>query len=170
MTMTEIQKNRSYEGFCIAVRQTLELRLPALYETARHYPTEKVSLAISQMFDLERFLKGKRIRADDLEPMLDANEKGLFQELRKMRSELAKKDNVPAYRVLTNQTLLALVRRKPLDQADLMAVPGVGEKTSEAYGEAILEVIRRNCFYDPDDMTIYMTEDNEGVLDGDYEL
>ena len=134
----------NYEAFCTVMREALEEQLADMYNAARGFPPEKVSLAISETFDLERLLRGKRVRAKDLEPMLGEDDKKLFIALREYRTETAGEEDIPAYRVFTNQALLALTLRKPGSPADLMQVPGIGAKTRDRYGEEILEVIREH--------------------------
>ena len=57
------------------------------------------------------------------------------------RLEASRKAGVPAYRVLTNRALDALVELRPVDADGLLAVPGIGPRTVEAYGDAILAVL-----------------------------
>jgi len=57
------------------------------------------------------------------------------------RLEASRKAGVPAYRVLTNRALDALVELRPVDADGLLAVPGIGPRTVEAYGDEILAVL-----------------------------
>ena len=57
------------------------------------------------------------------------------------RRETAAERDVPLYRVLTNATIDALVDLRPIDVDGLLAVPGIGPKTLEAYGPALLAMI-----------------------------
>ena len=61
--------------------------------------------------------------------------------LRTWRLEASRKAGVPVYRVLTNRALDALVELQPVDVDELLAVPGIGPRTVEAYGDAILAVL-----------------------------
>jgi len=134
----------NYEAFCATVKAALEAALPGMYAAAQGFTPERVSLAVSQAFDLERLLKGKRIRADDMEPMLDTEDRFLFAALKELRRDLAAQEGMPAYRVFTNQALLALTMRRPETASDLVIVPGIGKKTADRFGEEILAVIREN--------------------------
>jgi ATP-dependent DNA helicase RecQ len=61
--------------------------------------------------------------------------------LREWRRLLAKEMAVPAYVVLHDSTLDALCRQQPKNTADLLEVPGIGERRAERFGTQILEVI-----------------------------
>jgi superfamily II DNA helicase RecQ len=49
---------------------------------------------------------------------------------------------VPPYVVFTDATLVAMVEARPVTEADLLTVPGVGPVKLERYGEAFLEALR----------------------------
>ncbi len=65
----------------------------------------------------------------------------LHDRLRTWRHETADQRDVPLYRVLTNATIDALVALRPTDADGLLAVPGIGPKTVEAHGTALLAVL-----------------------------
>ena len=69
-------------------------------------------------------------------------DKGLFERLRKMRLELARQNNVPAYVVFGDVTLRDLARKRPTTPEALLGVSGIGLKKLDQYGERILEIIR----------------------------
>jgi ATP-dependent DNA helicase RecQ len=69
----------------------------------------------------------------------------LFEALRRRRSELAKAQQVPAYVVFADKTLIDMVRRKPATAAEMSAVHGVGEAKLRQYGETFLETIRQHA-------------------------
>ena len=71
----------------------------------------------------------------------DRPEDPVCDALRTWRLETSRKAGVPAYRVLTNRALDALVELRPVDADGLLAVPGIGPRTVEAYGDAILVVL-----------------------------
>jgi ATP-dependent DNA helicase RecQ len=68
---------------------------------------------------------------------------GLFDSLKKRRSELAKAQRVPAYVVFADRSLLDMARLQPRNGAEMAMVHGVGHAKLAQYGEAFLEVIRR---------------------------
>jgi ATP-dependent DNA helicase RecQ len=79
--------------------------------------------------------------SDDIS--LDAGEQKLFEALRATRSEIARKEKLPAYIVFWDRTLAEIAKRRPQSLAALRNVPGVGEAKLERYGSKILAVIRR---------------------------
>ena len=72
---------------------------------------------------------------------LSGGEASLFEALRSLRATLAKEQEVPAYVVFDNKTLLKMAELKPRSLAELRRVPGVGEVKLERYGEQFLEVL-----------------------------
>jgi DNA helicase-2/ATP-dependent DNA helicase PcrA len=62
----------------------------------------------------------------------------LFESLRDWRRQRAKEENVPAFCVFTDATLTALAEIRPADNAELIAVPGVGKAKIDKYGADIL--------------------------------
>jgi DNA helicase-2/ATP-dependent DNA helicase PcrA len=63
----------------------------------------------------------------------------LFAQLRTWRAGTAREAGIPAYRVLPDAALLALVAERPTDTGGLLAVPGIGPAKAETYGAALLE-------------------------------
>ena len=66
----------------------------------------------------------------------------LFQTLRHLRRELATEHEVPAFRVFADRTLKAMARARPQSEAELLALPGVGQVTLDLFGTRFLEVLR----------------------------
>jgi ATP-dependent DNA helicase RecQ len=91
--------------------------------------------------------RGKRrekvSRATD-EITLDAVEQKLFDALRATRSEIARKEKLPAYIVFWDRTLAEIAKRRPRSLAALRDVPGVGETKLERYGNEFLAVIKQS--------------------------
>jgi ATP-dependent DNA helicase RecQ len=79
--------------------------------------------------------------ADDFRGSMDA---GIFENLRKLRLELARQRGVPAYIIFSDATLRDLARKRPSTPEDLLLVSGIGLKKRDTYGKRILEVIRRH--------------------------
>ena len=74
-------------------------------------------------------------------PAPDAGQDDLRERLRAWRRDLAKQQAVPAYVILHDATLDALCRLRPRDMAELLEVPGIGERKAERFGARILELI-----------------------------
>ncbi|MFC0680490.1 DNA helicase RecQ [Lysobacter korlensis] len=73
---------------------------------------------------------------------LPVGAQALFEQLRAWRAGAAKERGVPAYVVFPDATLRELATRRPASLQDLSTVGGVGEKKLEAFGEALLDVLR----------------------------
>ena len=76
---------------------------------------------------------------DAYEPTPD--DEALFSELRELRGDLAREQQVPPYFIFSNATLQALCRTRPTTPEELLGVSGVGAKKAERYGEAFLAKI-----------------------------
>ena len=72
-------------------------------------------------------------------------ERGLFEELRKLRANLAKAADVPAFVIFSDRTLQEMARALPQTPQGLRSVPGIGERKLAQYGEQFLDVIRSYC-------------------------
>jgi DNA helicase-2/ATP-dependent DNA helicase PcrA len=66
----------------------------------------------------------------------------LRERLRQLRSDEARRRDVPAFVVFNDRTLDALVEAQPTTPTELLAIPGIGPAKLESYGEQILEAIR----------------------------
>jgi len=66
----------------------------------------------------------------------------MFDRLRDLRRRLAQHRGVPAYVIFNDATLLEMASVRPMTEADLLAISGVGPKKLERYGTAFLEVLR----------------------------
>jgi ATP-dependent DNA helicase RecQ len=72
-------------------------------------------------------------------------EKELFEELKKLRNRLAHEENVPAYLIFSDSSLLDLATYLPLTKEDLPLISGFGAFKIERYGAPFLEVIQDYC-------------------------
>jgi ATP-dependent DNA helicase RecQ len=68
---------------------------------------------------------------------------GVWNALRALRLDLARTQDVPAYVIFHDSTLLEMLARRPATLAEMAAVPGVGRKKLERYGTAFLDVLNR---------------------------
>lgn len=67
----------------------------------------------------------------------------LVQALIDWRREKYQKDNVPAYIILHQKTLLAIADLAPTTKEELLTVKGFGKSKCDKYGDEILDVIRQ---------------------------
>ncbi|MBJ7289949.1 ATP-dependent DNA helicase UvrD2 [Williamsia sp.] len=65
----------------------------------------------------------------------------LFIALKEWRSEQAKEQKVPAFVVFSDNTLIAIAEQRPDDVAALVAIPGIGAKKLDQYGEMLLGLV-----------------------------
>ena len=79
----------------------------------------------------------KLVKAED-EPGI-VNE-DLRERLQQWRSERFKKDNVPAFMIMHQSTLMEIAARAPKTKTDLLRIKGFGEERFKKYGEEILAI------------------------------
>jgi len=72
-------------------------------------------------------------------------DEALFDELRSLRKQLADAQGVPPYIVFGDATLAQMARNKPMSEAELLAVSGVGLSKLEKYGHDFLDAIAQYC-------------------------
>ncbi|OBH92430.1 ATP-dependent DNA helicase [Mycobacterium sp. E2733] len=66
----------------------------------------------------------------------------LLLRLKAWRLDVAKEQNVPAYVVFTDNTLIAIAELRPGDADALIAIPGIGARKLEQYGPDVLGLVR----------------------------
>lgn len=66
----------------------------------------------------------------------------LFSKLKKLRLQLAREKEVPAYIVFSDRTLIEMASLKPQSLEEMLYVNGVGKQKLELYGETFLQIIR----------------------------
>ncbi|WP_081485977.1 DNA helicase RecQ [Thiothrix nivea] len=67
--------------------------------------------------------------------------KALFEQLRNLRTRLAKEQEVPPYVIFHDSTLLHMANEQPQTLEAMRSIPGIGERKLEQYGQAFLNVI-----------------------------
>ena len=78
----------------------------------------------------------------DDELALDPSGEALLTRLRALRTSIAQEEQVPAYVVFQDRTLLEIAARRPKNLGALEDVRGVGPAKLERYGARFLEVVR----------------------------
>jgi DNA topoisomerase-3 len=63
--------------------------------------------------------------------------------LRDWRLEEARRRRIPAFRILTNQTLAAIASTRPTSSEELLGVRGVGPALNDKYGQTLLALVQR---------------------------
>src|SRR5581483_6666278 len=79
--------------------------------------------------------------AVDAEELDLAVRAGLVEALRRYRAEQAGAAGVPEYRLFAESTLREIAVRRPHDERELEAIPGLGEKRVGAHGAEILRIV-----------------------------
>ena len=74
-----------------------------------------------------------------------AYDKELFGQLKKLRNQIAHEENVPAYLIFSDSSLLDLATYLPLTKNDLPRISGFGAFKIEKYGAPFLEMIQDYC-------------------------
>jgi ATP-dependent DNA helicase RecQ len=72
-------------------------------------------------------------------------EKELFENLKKLRNKIAHEENVPAYLIFSDSSLIDLATYLPFTTEDLSKISGFGVFKIEKYGEAFLEQVQDYC-------------------------
>jgi len=75
-------------------------------------------------------------------------DQALFEELRKLRHEIAQEEKLPAYIVFHDSVLKELARIKPKTKEEMLTIRGIRERRFEKYGKMFLEII--NIFLSKD--------------------
>ena len=71
----------------------------------------------------------------------DPDDMALFEALRAKRMELAKAEDVPAYIIFPDNTLIAMSQARPRAHGEFANIPGVGDSKLERYATAFLDAI-----------------------------
>jgi ATP-dependent DNA helicase RecQ len=76
---------------------------------------------------------------------VDALDDGLYETLRSLRKALADESGVPPYVVFHDSSLREMAQRRPATLDEFAAIPGVGHKKLNRYGQRFLDAIRENA-------------------------
>ena len=121
-----------------------------LQQSNSEYPvlqlTEK---AKSVLFKAEKaFLNSPTKQIITKEPIIfqqHAYEKELFENLKMLRNKIAHEENIPAYIILSDSSLLDLATYLPIINSDLPNISGFGTYKIEHYGMTFLEMVQDYC-------------------------
>ena len=83
-------------------------------------------------------------RVAEAATVLDDVAKHVFEDLRRVRSELAKEHDLPAYIICHDKTLALLAAERPQTPEAMERVKGFGPHKVRLYGERLLEVLNNN--------------------------
>ena len=86
--------------------------------------------------------EGKNKRSQPGRESFTEKEDSLFEKLRTVRTELAKREKVPPYIVFSDRTLTHMCIVKPTTKEEMLNVSGVGEFKYNKYGESFLACVK----------------------------
>jgi ATP-dependent DNA helicase RecQ len=92
-----------------------------------------------------RSSRTKSRRGDLASPSSGQNKAGdptLIGALRAWRSEVARKNGVPAYVVLHDSTIDGIAAACPITAGQLRGIPGIGDKKLEHYGDELIALVK----------------------------
>lgn len=119
--------------FEVAYDENMHLKITAFGKDILY---GKKEIYLTQPLATDTPKKAKKISTSTL-----SEDENLFNQLKLLRRKIAVEDNVPAYIVFSDATLLELSKEKPTTQNALLAISGVGLKKAETYGEEFLNAI-----------------------------
>ncbi len=77
----------------------------------------------------------------DYREVLSPEEFALFSRLREKRKELAQRDGVQVYTIMTNEQLAEMVKQNIAEPSELTRIEGIGAARIEKYGSDLLSVL-----------------------------
>lgn len=115
-----------------------------LTQTAGEYPVLRLTeAAAGVLFHGQRVILKTRAQPQvKRRPEAAPPDAGLLGALKALRLRLAQRERLPAYIIFTNAALSDMAARRPATMEEFLAVPGVGEKKAQRYGQAFLEAIQ----------------------------
>jgi ATP-dependent DNA helicase RecQ len=93
-------------------------------------------------------IKKERLSLQKAEPkrrvtFFDDYDAELFDKLRDLRVRIAEENSIPPYIVFSDKTLKDLSAKRPVTKEEMLQVHGIGEVKYERYGEAFLELLKK---------------------------
>ena len=120
-------------GYCeIAFHQQNKIRLTPFAKKVL-FDGEKVQLTTVQKPSLEKS------EAKSVKSKTASN--SLFETLRKLRYEISKEEEVPAYVIFSDAALRQMETNRPISEEELIAIDGVGKVKLEKYGQPFINAI-----------------------------
>jgi ATP-dependent DNA helicase RecQ len=83
----------------------------------------------------------KKINKEENVNELTSDDNNLYEKLKELRLEIAKREKKPAYIIFPNTTLLDMAIKKPKNINEFIKVKGVGNFKSEKYGNEFINII-----------------------------
>lgn len=93
----------------------------------------------------EKVMFVKTTNTKEADAKIEAYEEELFEALKSLRMVIAQKENIPAYVIFSDATLLELATYLPLTLEDIRKISGFGEVKLARYGNEFLKGIVEYC-------------------------
>ena len=120
-------------GYCeIAFDQQNKIRLTPFAKKVL-FDGEKVQLTTVQKPSIEKS-EAKSVKSK-------TTPNSLFETLRKLRYEISKEEEVPAYVIFSDAALRQMETNRPMSEEELIAIDGVGKVKLEKYGQPFINAI-----------------------------
>ncbi|MEG1616983.1 MAG: HRDC domain-containing protein [Bacteroidales bacterium] len=108
--------------------------------TVKKYLDAKAKAAISK--EKENTRKSATTgKVQKVEVSNDIQNPELYRRIREWRKNEAEEKNLPVYTILQQKALIGIANRLPSDKKELLAIPGIGKKIVEYYGEKLIEMV-----------------------------
>lgn len=115
------------------------------------YPVLRVSdSGVAVLQGKEKVNRKVAVKATHVLPQND----DLFERLRAIRREFAKKQGVPPFVIFSDKTLRDMCTVMPQTKAEMLTVSGVGESKLAKYGDAFLNELKTENNAESDDITV----------------
>ncbi len=120
-----------------------------LEETTGQYPTIiTTAKSLNILRDIDRIeikLLQEKIKQAPTPKALPEDKSELFELLRALRSDVAKRQGVPSFVVFSDSSLIDMCKKMPTDKKQFRLVSGVGEQKCEKYAEEFTTKILDYC-------------------------
>ena len=113
-------------------------------------PETRVLVRVHKDREPERKTAGRNRRSTDT---LTKAGYELFEELRKLRLQVAREEGLPPYIIFSDRTLADMSAKAPLERTSMLKVSGVGEAKYEKYGNRFIQAVKEFMETHPDAVT-----------------
>ncbi|MCH5185127.1 MAG: DNA helicase RecQ [Oscillospiraceae bacterium] len=127
----EVMEHLEYKGY--------------IFSSKDKYPVLKVSEKSREILKGEKTLIMKTVHKerDEIKPVNITNREHdrLYDELRRIRTNIALEQRMPAYIIFSDASLSDMCARLPRNEKEFLEVSGVGERKLELYGKYFIEAV-----------------------------
>ncbi len=112
-----------------------------LCDKARGILRGEEHLALRQDRSARGLKKTRSARVESIADELNDSDRVLFDRLRRLRTQIAREAGVPPYVVFPDATLAGMAKARPVSEAELLRVSGVGQTKLERYGTEFIALV-----------------------------